>query len=132
MQAGQGSGIGLYITKGLVEQHGGTVVATSEGLGQGSTFTMTLPVYSSLDKSGGDVEEGNVHKDNTASNYDESGAFEDNNPLRTVLIVDDVLSNRKLLARLLSKNGYDCEQAVDVLTVLTRSLLLAMKDVSSI
>jgi two-component system sensor histidine kinase BaeS len=40
---GGGSGIGLTVTKSLIEAHGGTIVAESAGEGQGSTFTFTLP-----------------------------------------------------------------------------------------
>jgi signal transduction histidine kinase len=42
-----GTGIGLYITKAIVESHGGKVgVRSAEG--EGSTFDFTLPVYSTV------------------------------------------------------------------------------------
>ncbi|MGB3829387.1 MAG: ATP-binding protein [Ornithinimicrobium sp.] len=43
-----GSGVGLAIVQAIVRAHGGTVTATSEGAGQGSTFTVTLPVTRSV------------------------------------------------------------------------------------
>ncbi len=38
-----GSGIGLTISRALVDAHGGTMAAASEGPGQGATFTIRLP-----------------------------------------------------------------------------------------
>lgn len=43
-RAGGGSGIGLTISKFLVEAHGGRIWASSPGVGQGSTFTFALPL----------------------------------------------------------------------------------------
>ena len=39
-----GTGLGLYITKSIIEKMGGTITCKSEQ-GKGSTFTFTLPVF---------------------------------------------------------------------------------------
>ncbi|MHB8584769.1 MAG: sensor histidine kinase [Thermoplasmatota archaeon] len=39
-----GSGLGLFISKGIVEAHGGHVSVESDGPGHGSTFILRLPV----------------------------------------------------------------------------------------
>ncbi|WP_193791037.1 ATP-binding protein [Leptolyngbya ohadii] len=39
-----GLGLGLSISRQLVEAHGGTIAAASPGIGQGATFTIRLPL----------------------------------------------------------------------------------------
>lgn len=46
-----GLGIGLTLVKSLVELHGGRVLASSEGLGKGSTFSMRLPLAQPAERS---------------------------------------------------------------------------------
>ena len=42
---GKGSGLGLYMCKYIIELHGGAITVASK-LGEGTTFTLTLPIYS--------------------------------------------------------------------------------------
>jgi signal transduction histidine kinase len=39
-----GTGLGLYICRGIVEQHGGRIWCESEGQGKGASFLVSLPV----------------------------------------------------------------------------------------
>jgi CheY-like chemotaxis protein len=44
LQAGGGSGLGLWITKGIIDLHGGVISVYSKGEGFGSTFKVELPM----------------------------------------------------------------------------------------
>ena len=39
----QGTGLGLFICKGIIETHGGRIWAENNEDGKGATFTFTLP-----------------------------------------------------------------------------------------
>jgi signal transduction histidine kinase len=47
LQCGKGTGLGMFISSGIVELHGGTIAVCSEGLGRGCTFTVELPLIRS-------------------------------------------------------------------------------------
>ena len=43
--ASKGSGLGLFIAKGIVEQHGGIFTVTSAGVDHGTSFIVELPLF---------------------------------------------------------------------------------------
>jgi len=48
----EGLGLGLAISKAIIEMHGGTIFARSKGLGKGATFVLELPIGRDLDSTG--------------------------------------------------------------------------------
>jgi PAS domain S-box-containing protein len=91
-----GLGIGLALVKGLVEMHGGTVVAESAGPDAGSTFTVRLPL------AGREAR-------------DEAGAPDPKpagSPLR-VLVVDDNRDGADSMAEMLRLLGHEAHTAHD-------------------
>lgn len=95
-----GLGIGLALTRRLVELHGGTVHATSAGLGRGSTFSIELPAVQ--------APEQQPAKTVPANETPAQG-------LR-VLVVDDNADAADTLAELLQLSGFDVSRAQDGLS----------------
>jgi PAS domain S-box-containing protein len=87
-----GMGLGLSIVRHLVELHGGTVSATSEGEGRGATFTVKLPITPlyQLDPSGS-----RVHP--AARNLLPADDTPDRLDGLKILVVDDEPDTRELL-----------------------------------
>ena len=86
-----GLGIGLTLVQSLVELHGGSVLASSPGLNQGSTFTVRLPLTVQAAGAGGHAPEPVAWSALLAE--------------RTVLVVDDNQDAADSLAELLRAMG---------------------------
>ncbi|HEY2934027.1 MAG TPA: response regulator [Acidobacteriota bacterium] len=100
-----GLGIGLTLVRSLVEMHGGTVQASSEGPGKGSEFTIRLPAMKPVRE----VEEASNQPALFASM---SGIT------RRLLVVDDNVDSAESLGMLLSLIGHDVRIAHNGLAAL--------------
>ncbi len=87
-----GMGLGLAIVRHLVEMHGGTVRAASEGEGKGATFTVTLPITPvyQVDSTGSRVHPG-------ARDLLPANDITDRLDGMRILVVDDEPDTRELL-----------------------------------
>jgi PAS domain S-box-containing protein len=111
-----GMGLGLAIVRHLVELHGGTVRANSDGVGQGATFTVQLPISPvyQVDESGGRVHPG-------ARDLLPANEPTDRLDGLTILVVDDEPDTRELLRQGLEYCGANvrlASSAADALAAL--------------
>jgi PAS domain S-box-containing protein len=90
-----GLGIGLTLVRELVEIHGGTVTASSAGIGQGSSFTVRLPALS-------------METSDTESVRAKSALPM---PKFRILVVDDYADAAESLTMLLQAEGHEVETA---------------------
>ncbi len=102
-RSGGGLGIGLSLSKGLVELHGGSISAASAGPGKGSRFTVRLPLHAAAEP---DTEAGVVVPARFA-------------PARRILIADDNRDAAETLAEFLRLQGHEIRTAFDGEAALT-------------
>jgi signal transduction histidine kinase/ActR/RegA family two-component response regulator len=94
-----GLGIGLTLVRYLVEMHGGTVTARSDGTGRGSEFEMRLPLVTEPQKR--DIPKELAEVDISPT------------PCRRILVVDDHQKSAQSLATVLRAAGHEVTTAFD-------------------
>ncbi|HJR06247.1 MAG TPA: ATP-binding protein [Pyrinomonadaceae bacterium] len=113
-----GLGLGLAIVRHLVELHGGTVAAESEGIGAGATFKVMLPLLEYTKRT--DASQGDMQLESASEHNERQTVL---GGLR-ILIVEDEPDTRVLLRKALERFGAKvetCELAGEALAALETS-----------
>lgn len=97
-----GLGLGLALTRHIIEQHGGDIRVESEGKGHGSKFTVHLPLMA-IDIGNGRGQ-GSVKKTAIATDHTEENEGKSLSGLK-ILVVDDEPDALHLLAKVLRRYG---------------------------
>ena len=118
-----GLGLGLAIVRHLVELHGGSITAHSDGDGQGATFTLSLPLGSALTAPDGTVEGAAEQPAIAEADGKESQSLGQSDVLGglRILIVDDEADTRELVQEVLARQGAEVrvsESAAEALRML--------------
>jgi signal transduction histidine kinase/ActR/RegA family two-component response regulator len=98
-----GLGLGLAIVRHIVELHGGRVTAASDGVGKGSTFTITLPIRAVIPSTSEGPAQPGVSPSASQTAAILSGV--------RVLVVDDEPDARDMVAAVLLEVGAVVETA---------------------
>jgi CheY-like chemotaxis protein/two-component sensor histidine kinase len=105
-----GLGLGLTLVRSLVEMHGGSVQALSDGLSRGSEFVVRLPI---LDLSKVQADSPLAKSAPIVPHHEPSRA-----PSLRVLVVDDNVSSAQSLAKVLKLDGHEVQVTHDGATAL--------------
>jgi signal transduction histidine kinase len=118
-----GLGLGLSIVRSLVEMHNGNIRAASDGKGQGTTFTLTLPLMALLESQETAAESRDESAELLARGWKQSdlAATELKSDLLLglkVLTIDDQQDTRELITLALARYGADVRASDSASTAL--------------
>ena len=110
-----GLGLGLAICKAIVDLHGGSIRAHSDGPNRGATFVVELPTAPAPAAS----EETPQSKPPMAASTASAGGSLTRHVPPRLLLVEDHQTTAAMMARLFTRLGYDVKSAGDVATALS-------------